>query len=174
MYILFHVQCCHRFVDHTATSEDSLVEWARKQAACWLGKCVSDKQKEETPWQAWLRSRVEILDPDVTLTQWVAKNGLLPDGVHTRKVSRWELIVLRALYAPLFLLSARTCQKHCVLQWASGAPRRLDSGHAPARRRRGGEKIAFHDEECARDRVHPGPVADASGGQGVHTTHTPN
>ena len=100
MYILFHVQCCHRFVDHTAMYEEALVEWARKQAACWLGKYVSDKQKEETPWQAWLRSRVEILDPDVTLTQWVAKNGLLPDGVHTRKVSRHELIVLRALYAP--------------------------------------------------------------------------
>ena len=102
MYILFHVQGLHRFVDHTASYEEALVEWARKQAACWLGKYVSDKQKEETPWQAWLRSRVEILDPDVTLTQWVAKNGLLDDQIHIKKVARWELVVLRALYAPPF------------------------------------------------------------------------
>ena len=166
MYILFHVQGDHRFVDHTASYEEALVLWARKQAACWLQAYVSDKQEEETPWQAWLRSRVAELDTSLTFTQWVAANGLLPDGVHTRKVSRFELIVLRHLHAPLFLLSARTCRKNCVLQRASGTPRRLDSGHAPATGRRRRLQIAFPGEECAR--LHQGPVADASGGQGVH------
>ena len=138
MYILFHVQGAHRFVDHTAMHEEALVEWARKQAACWLGKYVSDKQKEETPWQAWLRSRVEILDPDVTLTQWVAKNGLLPDGVHTRKVSRHELIVLRALYAPpVSSVGTHMPKQLCFAAGLRGAP---STGFwprtCPSRRRR--------------------------------------
>ena len=66
---------------------------------------------------------------------------------------------------PLFLLSARTCRSNCVLQRASGTPRRLDSGHAPATGRRRRLQIAFRGEERAR--LHRGPVADASGGQGV-------
>ena len=123
MYILFHVQCLHRFVDHTASYEESLVDWARKQAACWLLAYVSDKQEEETPWQAWLRSRVDLLDTSLTFTQWVAANGLLPNGVHTRKVSRFELILLRHLYAPLFSsVGTHMPKKLCFAAGLRGAP----------------------------------------------------